>query len=214
MAAGLNEGLVSEAFRSLEVRWFFPGRLGAGAARWFGRLPARTESREDSYLLDPQLGGLSVKIRAAGTLEVKAYGGSPGLLEVPGRARGRMESWQKWSFPFSPPGPGSVNSPGWIPVRKNRHVSRFSLAGLQAMVPSAGLGQELRCEVELAEVRARGEDWWSLGFEATGVAGLLRGAVEETAMLVFTQAPPGVEPSLEESRSYAEWLAQRSGARR
>ena len=127
--------------------------------------------------------GLSVKLRAAGALEVKAYSGSPGILEMPDRARGRLECWRKWSFPVSVPGPGNVDSPGWIPVRKNRHISRFSLAGMQAMVPSAGLGQELRCEVELAEVRARGEDWWTLGFEATGLAGLLRGAVEETAML-------------------------------
>jgi len=213
MAADLNLSLVSEAVRSLEVRWIFPGKLGTGAAQWFGRFPARTESREDSYLLDPQLRGLSVKLRAPGTLEVKAYSGSPGILEMPDRARGRMESWQKWSFPFSPPSPGRVDSPGWLPVRKNRHVSRFSLASPQDSEPNAGVGQELRCEVELAEVRTRGEDWWTLGFEATGLIELLRKAVEETARLVFAQAPPGLEPSLDESRSYAEWLSQLSRAR-
>jgi hypothetical protein len=30
------------------------------------------------------------------------------MLEVAGRARGRMESWQKWSFPFSPLSPGPL----------------------------------------------------------------------------------------------------------
>jgi hypothetical protein len=136
---------------------------------------------------------------AAGELEVKVYSGSPGILEVPDRASGRLESWQKWSFPFSPPSPGSVDLPAWIPVRKNRHISRFSLAKLQPPVPSAGLGQELRCEVELAEIGTRGEDWWTLGFEATCHLDLLGIAVEETAALVFAQAPPGVEPSLDES---------------
>jgi hypothetical protein len=44
------------------------GRSGParGVAGWFGRFPARTESREDTYLLDPQLRGLSVKVRGAG----------------------------------------------------------------------------------------------------------------------------------------------------
>jgi hypothetical protein len=71
---------VTEAVGSLEVRWIFPGQLDSAVAGWFGRFPARTESREDTYLLDPQLRGLSVKIRGGGALEVKAYRGSPGIL--------------------------------------------------------------------------------------------------------------------------------------
>ena len=135
-------------------------------AGWFGRFPAAVESREDTYLLNPQLPGLSVKIRAGGALEVKVYRGSPGILEVAGRARGRLESWQKWSFPASPLDRDSADPAGWQPVRKRRRISRFPLAsGPDAA--RAPLGQQPRCEVELAEVRMRGLDWWSLGFEAT-----------------------------------------------
>jgi hypothetical protein len=103
----LSEVAPSEEVRSLEVRWIFPGQLETAVAGWFGRFPARTESREDTYLLDPRLRGLSVKIRGGRALEVKVYRGSPGILEVAGRARGRMQSWQKWSFPFSPLHAGS-----------------------------------------------------------------------------------------------------------
>ena len=95
-------------------------------AGWFARFPARMESREDTYLLEPGLGGLSVKVRGGGALEVKAYRGSPGILEVAGRASGRLESWQKWSFPVSPRSPGSGNPAAWRPVRKRRRLSRFS----------------------------------------------------------------------------------------
>src|SRR6266699_4041895 len=102
MTAEPPDSPVSEGVRSLEVRWIFPGQLAAAVAGWFGRFPAGTESREDTYLLDPQLPGLSVKVRGGGALEVKVYRGSPGILEVAGRARGRMESWQKWAVPFSP----------------------------------------------------------------------------------------------------------------
>ena len=157
--------------------------------------------------------GLSVKVRGGGALEVKVYHGSPGVLDLPGRARGRLESWQKWSFPFSPHSPGSGDPHGWRPVRKRRRISRFSLASRQIVARVPGLGQQPRCEVELTKVHTRGQDWWTLGFEATGPAGLLRSTLQAAAVLVFAQALPGrVEPGPDESRSYALWLGQRPGA--
>ena len=212
MTAVPRESAVTEALRSLEVRWIFPGLLEAAAARWFGRYPARTESREDTYLLDPRLRGLSVKVRGGGALEVKVYRGSPGILEVAGRARGRMESWQKWSFPFRPPGQDRGDPAGWRSVRKRRRISWFSLVSDQIVGQVPGPGQHPRCEVELTEVHANGQDWWTLGFEATGPASLLRSTLQATAALVFAQAlPGGVEPGPDESRSYAEWLGQQPG---
>jgi hypothetical protein len=203
----------TEAVRSLEVRWIFPGPLEAAVAGWFGRFPAGTESREDSYLLDPRWRGLSVKVRGGGALEVKAYRGSPGILEVPGRARGRLESWHKWSFPFSPPHPDGRAAAGWTPVRKRRRISRFSLDRGQVVAHAPGVDGGPRCGVELTEVRTSGRDWWTLGFEATGPASLLRSALEATAALVFAQAPPGgVEPGPDKSTSYAQWLGQCPGA--
>ena len=66
--------------------------------------------------------------------------------------------------------------------------------------------------MELTEVHTSGQDWWSLGFEATGSASLLRSELEATAALVFAQAlTGGVEPGPDQSRSYAEWLCQRPG---
>jgi hypothetical protein len=207
MTAEPPQNPVTGAVRSLEVRWIFPGQLEAAVARWFGRFPAATESREDIYLLDPQLPGLSVKVRGGGALEVKVYRGSPGTLEVAGRARGRLQSWQKWSFPFSPLSQDSADPAGWRTVRKRRRISRFPGASGPIVARAPGLGGEPGCEVELTEVRTSGEDWWTLGFEATGPASLLRSALEATAALVFAQAlPGGMEPGPDESRSYAEWL--------
>jgi hypothetical protein len=66
--------------------------------------------------------------------------------------------------------------------------------------------------VELTEVRTRGQDWWTLGFEATGPADLLASELQATAALVFAQALPGdVKPGRQASTSYAEWLGQRPG---
>ena len=129
MTAEPPQNPVTEAVRSLELRWIFPGQLETAVARWFGRFPAETQAREDIYLLDPQLRGLSVKVRGGSALEVKAYRGSPGILEVAGRACGRMQCWQKWSFPCDPPSLDSGVPVGWRPVRKRRRISRFTLAG-------------------------------------------------------------------------------------
>ena len=109
----------------------------------------------------------------------------------PGRARGRLESWQKWSFPCSPLRPASTDPAGWRPVRKRRRISQFSLASGRIVARAPGLGQP-RCEVELTEVRTCGQHWWTLGLEATGPASLLRSTLEATAALVFACAVPGV----------------------
>jgi hypothetical protein len=213
MTAEPPESPVTRGPRSLEVRWIFPGQLEPAVAEWLERFPAESQSREDTYLVDPQLRGLSVKVRGGVALEVKVYCGSPGILNLAGRARGRMESWQKWSFPVSLLGQDSGDSPGWRPVRKRRRISRFSLAGRPIATQAAGLGREPRCAVELTEIFTPGQDWWTLGFEATGPEDTLPGALEATAALVFAQAMPGsAQPGPDESGSYIDWLRRRPGA--
>ena len=209
MTAAQPDSPVPEGIRSLEVRWIFPGQLETVVAGWFARFPAELETREDTYLLSPHLRGLSVKLRAGAALEVKAYQGSPGILDMAGRARGRMESWRKWSFPFGSPSHGGRDPAGWRLIRKARRISRFSLASGPIRVRGQGLGEEAGCAVELTEVLTRGQAWWTLGFESVGPPHLLRSQLEATAALVFAETLPGeVEPGLNDSRSYAEWLPQ------
>ncbi len=215
MTAGPPESRDGTGVRSLETRWIFPGRLVAAMAGWFGRFPAQTTALEDAYLLDPNMPGLSVKVRAGRALEIKAYRGSPGLLEVAGRARGRLESWQKWSFPYDPPGQGSGDPAGWRTVSKRRRISWFSPAGGPARAYVPGPGERPGCAVELTEFHTRGEAWWTLGFEATGPADVLRSLLEAAAALVFAQGLPcGVELGMDHSMSYAQWLRGWPGAAR
>jgi hypothetical protein len=209
MTAAQPGSPVTDGIRSLEVRWIFPGRLETAVAGWFARFPAELETREDTYLLSPRLRGLSLKLRAGAALEVKAYQGSPGILDMAGRARGRMESWRKWSFPFGSPSHGGRDPAGWRLIRKTRRISRFSLAGGPIPGCGQGPGEEPGCAVELTEVLSSGQAWWTLGFESLGPPHLLRSQLEATAALVFAEPLPGqAEPGINESRSYAEWLLQ------
>src|SRR5215468_1118314 len=207
MTAALPEGQETGGVRSLEVRWILRGELAGVVAGWFARFPAETTVLQDAYLLYPPLPGLSVKVRDSRALEVKVYRGSPGLLEVAGRARGRLESWQKWSFPHGPASLGGADPASWRRVSKRRRISRFSLTGGPARVNGRGLGEGPGCAVELTDVHAAGEAWWTLGFEATGPRHMLRGEVDAAAALVFAPAPPGgLELSMHDSGSYAQWL--------
>ena len=116
------------------------------------------------------------------------------------------------SLPPAPP--GQRCAVGWRPVRKRRRISRFSLASGRIAARAPGLGGEPGCEVELTEVRTRGQDWWTLGFEATGPADLLRSELQAAAALVFARAMPGsVEPGPDESRSYARVAMPAAGRR-
>jgi hypothetical protein len=207
MTAAQPGSSVIEGHRTLEVRWLLPGQLDAAVAAWFGRFPAETDSRQDTYLVNPDLPGLSVKVRAGRAFEMKMYHGTAGMLDIPGRARGRIQAWQKWSFPVGPLSPDDAVPAGWTVIRKRRRISRFRLASGR-IAAGPGRASEPECAVELTEVHARGETWWSLGLEAAGPADLLRGALEGTAELIFAQAlPAGVELGSGDCRSYAEWLS-------
>jgi hypothetical protein len=212
-SAALESSLL-DGVPSLEVRWILPGRLDAAMAAWFGASDSAHESREDAYLLRPDLGALSVKVRGGRALEVKAFRGSPGILDLPGRARGRMQYWQKWSFPLRSLGQDAREADGWRRVRKQRSTIRFAVTGGRVfavaggrIASAGGPADEARCALELTELRTQQHDWWSCGLEATGPAGLLRTGLEAAAGLVFTRAlPSGVALRMADSMSYSEWL--------
>jgi hypothetical protein len=189
----------------------FPGDLDTAITRWFTRFPAQTRTFEDIYLLDPHLPALSVKIRSRQALEVKAYRGSPAILDIAGRARGPMQSWHKWSFPLGADSPAATAPDGWISVRKTRRISHFSLARGRAVTSPARQPGQPACSVELTQARLRGQPWWTIGFEATGPAGTLRTILEATAALVFARPLPGrtvLGPA--SSYSYAQWLTRQA----
>jgi len=147
-----------------------------------------------------------VKLRDGGTLDVKSYLGSPGIIDLPGHGQGCLEEWRKWSFPYRRAPEADDPAPaGWATVRKERRAAWFPLPPGQdpALAPSAGTG----CLAELTVAEYEGNQWWSVALEATGSAGLLRAALQHAADLLFAQPVPfGGGFSLDNCRSYAQWL--------
>ena len=208
MTSLASDVAVSSGPPSLEVRWIRPGQLDPAMLEWFGRFPNATESREDDYLIRPDLDGLSVKIRGGRALEVKVFRGSRGVLDVPGRARGFLEHWQRWSFPLGSLSQGIDAEGTWTAVHKVRRMTAFGRddeVQLSAGVPSPQ--QDTGCAVELTEVIMHGQSWWTLGIEATGPTDGLQTLLRETAAIVFDLAmPDGMELTSTDSGSYVSWL--------
>jgi hypothetical protein len=145
---------------TLEMRWIRPGELDARTLEWFERFPAAAESRDDDYLINPNLTGLSVKIRRGHALEVKAFRGRRGVPSLAGHLEGFVESWQRWSFPAGSVIRGAVDSASWRSVHKVRHISFFAInegrPSASIPTPERGTG----CAVELTEVTLHGRNWW------------------------------------------------------
>lgn len=191
---------------TLEVRWIRPGLLEAETIHWFERFVGKTESREDAYLLVPMIDGLSVKIRGDQQLDVKLYRGSSGALEIPGRARGRLDHWQKWSFPLGAESRHTDDSAAWRRVRKARNIGWFG-ATQEGPQGASRLDENETCAVELTQITIGEQPWWTLGLEASGPPGSRRATLEAAANLVFDEPSRfGERLGLDDSRTYSEWL--------
>jgi hypothetical protein len=203
-ASGVRMAVGAE---TLEVRWFLPGPMPPEAARWFERFPVSRESREDSYLIEPWLDGLSVKVRADRALEVKMHRGSQGALEVSGRAFGRLDAWQKWSFELGPRSERAGVSKTWMHLRKHRTLAWFDEAGEPIADRTREPADRTRCAVEMTGIVIRGREWWTIGLEATGPLETRRAALESAARSVFSEpVPRDITLRSEDSWPYSDWL--------
>jgi hypothetical protein len=189
---GESPGTVSDAARragggvvSLEVRWIHPGRLPAMLVERLEPFREGIEVREDSYLTDPVLPDVSVKVRGGLQLDVKAFRHSPGRLSLPGGTRGRLELWEKWSFPLVGAPEPLVDGGSWTRVEKARRRRSFALVDGGLVERPLTDAESPGCSLELTEVSIEGAVWWTLGLEAIGPLETLHRDLQETAMTLI-----------------------------
>jgi hypothetical protein len=175
--------------RTAEVRWFAPGRPPAPLDGRMDELGATgPEGRTDVYLCLPETEALGVKLRDGGAaLEVKLRERALGKMEFSGGVAGSPELWQKWSFPRGTSTDLGLPAGAWLEVDKARKLA------------------DLACQVELTELRAAGEEWWTLGFEASGA----RPDEDLTEAVAAFFSRRDLMADLKEARScaYPAWLS-------
>jgi hypothetical protein len=156
-----------EGAASLEVRWLSRGPVPHDALTWLGPFSEPIEERDDRYLATSSE-ELGVKIRGGRQLDLKMFRGSPGELTISEAIRGRLESWERWSFPLTSTWVPPEDAVVWLTVRKRR--SRRSFRVSPDLVEERPL-REVEfpgCTLELTEVEVEGATWWTLGLEARG----------------------------------------------
>lgn len=179
-----------------ELRWFARGTLPEDIAHWFqqdclGEQQPSAEEREDVYLYLPSCNYLGIKLRQE-RLEIKWRKAELGMLRFRDRVEGKAEKWVKWTCEdptdemFKPA--AVVEKGPWVSVKKVRSQHQYE-----------------NCAVELTKLNVRGNDWWSLAFEAVGDDINLMDNLQTVASSVFkSYRNPKLE--FEDSYAYPSWL--------
>jgi len=212
----VHEGDVADGrggVRSLEVRWIAEGPVPGVLIDHLGPFPIPIEHRADRYLVDPGTPELGVKIRDGIELDLKAYRGSPGQLNVEG-GEGTLEGWEKLTFPMGEVAP-EPDDDGWVMLSKTRRRRTFELTPAGLVERMVAEEVDPGCTVELTEVAdGDGEVWWTLAFEATGSPAELEGCLRAcVALLLDRPLPDGIALPPETSMSYTRWLDRSRSSR-
>jgi len=197
-----------EGVTSLEVRWIRAGLIPDSVLDRLGLFGDPIEQREDRYLVDPLFAELGVKIRGALELDLKAFRGSPGELDVPGMGRGRLELWEKWQFSLDVGTLPPPETSRWLAIGKLRRRRSFAFADGDIRERPVSDAWRPGCTLELTEVTAGDEPWWTVALEATGRAGepLERQLSETAAHVLREPLPHDLQFDVRESMSYVRWL--------
>jgi hypothetical protein len=152
------------------------------------------EERKDLYLCLAETEALGVKLRDLGAaLELKLREQAYGETEFPGGAVGSPELWRKWSFPIDQEAPTitrlGLPAQAWLGVDKARLLADFP-----------------DCSAELTELRAAGEEWWTLGFEAFGNEAELVQALTGAVTDFFSESALAEDLQAARSCAYPAWL--------
>lgn len=208
---------------TVEIRWFFEGRLPAAVLDWYSvRGPAAEQPpRTDTYLCLPGCHSCGVKLRE-GRLEIKAVTAQAGDIQLAEGISAPAEGWVKWGT--APAGGRGIDelvrfdsSDRLVHVQKRRYLRWYDFDVSAAPTGSMPLEFGEVCQVELSALHAgfsaggtpgpesAHSDWWSLCFEAgsrrgRGVRNLAAAGARE-----FAVRPPlrldGVQ-----AMGYPAWL--------
>jgi hypothetical protein len=203
-------GKLARASTTLEVRWIHRGPVPGAMVAWLGPFDNWIERREDRYFVVPSIPDLGIKIRDTVQFDLKAFRGSLGKLTVPDVGRGRLELWEKWSFPLHASALPPVDAVGWLTLEKTRRRRSFEVREDEAVERPVDQALLPGCSIELTEFAVGEGLWWALCLEATGGRETLERNLHVTAAKLLRGPSPDPKLlDLRHSMSYSRWLHRR-----
>ncbi len=159
-------------FKTIEVRWFYPGVIPVDLLTWWNTLgePVVTDNRTDVYLQSssPDVG---VKLRQ-GNLEVKYRQARLGTIEINGFGSSHVEEWLKWiciddSSSLTPA--QIADRSGWINVAKSRSQRLYQVEfGDKIQLRSIAKPQAGAAAIEITQLQVEQQIWWTIACEYLG----------------------------------------------
>ncbi len=194
-------------YPTVEVRWFFRGQIPPPVATWFAQYrPEPEPERVDYYLRLQDDHTTSIKLRQ-GSVEVKKRQHLLDVVHLPHQAISQMDHWRKWSYPLA--GPVETPAPFYVAVTKRRQMRKYRVNLGTEHITGVPLAEQiaLGCEVELTQVEAQGQQWWTIGFEAFGPEARLQETLLFAAGHILRAHPPPLPLRATDSYSYPQWLS-------
>jgi hypothetical protein len=159
-------------FKTIEVRWFYPGVIPVDLLTWFTALgePVVADNRTDVYLRSsaPDLG---VKLRQ-GNLEVKYRPAILGTIEINGFGSSHVEEWLKWICIDDSSGVNpaqSADRSGWIQVSKSRSQRLYQIEfAARIQLSSIAKPQAGAAAIEITQLQVEQQIWWTIACEYLG----------------------------------------------
>ena len=188
--------------QTAEVRWFLGQSLALD--RWDISYAARPV-RHDFYLRGSGE-RLGVKWRE-GNIEIKQQQGKAEVYQHR-KLVGYLEQWKKWSFPLADK-EAFEPTDHWIKVIKQRCLARFSYqAGTHTVIPIAADDSTTDlCELEYTHLVVAGQDYYTVGVEASGDVTRLTENLVATMRYLAENSNLGESwLVLANSSNYARWL--------
>jgi hypothetical protein len=212
---GLGKSLM--LMYSAEIRWFFEDNLPDTIENWFRRHPRCSdgETRVDEYLLVPGCETVNIKLRGK-NFEVKALVTPPHVTKI-GDVVGLADGWVKWSLgdPAVTRFAAAMRADvALASVHKTRFLVKCSFdTGAPQEVP-ADAHPVQGCNAEVTAIEFAGRPWWTIALEAFGSVASIERILLSAAARFFGDGSAPHRLDVEQSCSYAVWLARRAGARR
>lgn len=202
-------------FKTIEVRWFYPGVLPDELFAWFDTLGeplANADNRTDVYLesSSPDLG---VKLRQ-GNLEVKYRQAILGAISIDGFTTSQVEQWTKWICVDDSSGltPEKIaDKSGWIEVVKTRYQRLYQVqfsdlltAPLDLQLIPISRPQDGAAAIEITQLQVAEQDWWTIACEYLGEKVDLDLQFSPLVKSLLSACPLPVSP-LSISCGYPQW---------
>ena len=160
-------------FKTIEVRWFYPGTLPDDVFDWFdglGEPLANADTRTDIYLQSssPDMG---IKLRQ-GNLEVKYRQAKLGSIALDRLAINQVEQWSKWICIDDLAGltPTKVaDKPGWLEVNKIRYQRLYQVNfddNIQLIPITTPMANSTG--IEVTQLQVAGHTYWTIACEYFG----------------------------------------------